>query len=188
MIHMLQMPMTEIITFDGDPTKFWTFMKAFENNAGKYTVDEHAKLPRLLQYCKGKAHNLVEACVQLWNVEDTNGQRNFSTKRFGDVYAISTAWLNKITGGPKVNNEYLQEFADELLCSRKTLNAIGCLPEVNQRVLVQVAERLPTYLQQRRRHQVSKLRETKGGQHVSFQDFVKFVKKAARVWKLGSSS
>ena len=101
-------------------------------------------------------------------------------EQFGDAYAISTACLNKITGGPKVNNESLQEFADKLLRSRKTLNAIGCLSEVNQRVLVQLAERLPTYLQHRLRHQVSKLGETKGGQHVSFQDFVKFVQMAAR--------
>ena len=101
-------------------------------------------------------------------------------ERFRDAYAISTAWLNKITGGPKVNNESLQEFADELFHSRQTLNAIGCLSEVNQRVLVQMAEWLPTYLQHRWRHQVSKLRETKGGQHVSFQDLVKFVQMAAR--------
>ena len=49
MIRMLQMPKTEMITFDGDLTEFWTFIKAFENNIGKYRVDEHAKLARLLQ-------------------------------------------------------------------------------------------------------------------------------------------
>ena len=101
-------------------------------------------------------------------------------ERFGDAYAISTAWLNKITGGPKVNNESLQRVCRGTAPFQETLNAIGCLSEVNQRVLVQVAERLPTYLQHRWRHQVSKLRETNRGQHVSFQDFVKFVQMSAR--------
>ena len=45
---------------------------------------------------------------------------------------------------------------------------------------MQVVERLPTYQQHRWRHQVSKLRKTKGGQHVSFRNFVKFVQMAAR--------
>ena len=176
---MLQMPKMVMIMFDGDPTKFWTFMNAFENNVGKYRVDEHAKLARLLQYCKGTAYKLVEACAAM---ECGRYQRakELLHEWFGDAYAISTAWLNKITGGPKVNNESLQEIADELLRSRETLNAIGCLSEVKKRVLVQVAERLPTYLQHRWRHQVSKLRETKGGQHVSLQDFVEFVQMAAR--------
>ena len=176
---MLQMPKTEMITFDGDPTKFRTFMEAFKNNVGKYRVDEHAKLARLLQYCKGKAYKLVEACAAM---ECGRYQRakELLHERFGDAYAISTAWLNKITGGPKVNNESLQEFADELLHSRETLNAIGCLSEVNQRVLVQVVERLPTYLQHRRRYQVSKLRKQQEGSMYPFRTSWSFVQMAAR--------
>lgn len=49
MINSLHMPKAEMMTFDGDPIKYWTFIKAFDNSVGKYNVDEHAKLARLLQ-------------------------------------------------------------------------------------------------------------------------------------------
>ena len=178
MIRTLQMPKTEMITFDGDPTRFWTFMRAFENNVGKYNVDEHAKLARLLQYCRGKAHKLVETCTAM-EYGGYQRAKDLLRKRFGDKYAISAAWLNRITSGPKIHNETLQDLADEMLRCRETLNAIGCYGEVNQRVLVQIAERLPTYLQHRWRHQVSKAREATG-QHASFDDLVKFTQTAAR--------
>ena len=92
-----------MITFDEDPTKFWTIMKGFENNVGKYGVDEHAKLARLLHYCKGKAYKLVEACAAM-GCGGYQRARELLHERFGDAYAIRTARLNKITSGPKLNN------------------------------------------------------------------------------------
>ena len=69
MIHILHMPKAEMMTFDGDPIKYWTFIKAFDNNIGKYNVDEHAKLARLLQYCKGRAYKVIDSCAAI----ETNG-------------------------------------------------------------------------------------------------------------------
>ncbi len=43
-VQSLQMPKTEMVSFDGDPTKFHTFMRSFENSVGRYNVDEHAQL------------------------------------------------------------------------------------------------------------------------------------------------
>ena len=56
MSYTLHMPGVEMMTFDGDPLKYWTFLKAFDNSISEYNVDEHAKLARLLQYCKGRAN------------------------------------------------------------------------------------------------------------------------------------
>lgn len=35
MIQTLHMPKADMMTFDGDPLRFWTFIKAFDNNIGE---------------------------------------------------------------------------------------------------------------------------------------------------------
>ena len=61
---------------------------------------------------------------------------------------------------------------------RETLSAIGCLFEINQRLLVQVVERLPTYLQHRWKSQASKLHDMAA--NPSIHDLVQFVQSAVR--------
>ena len=56
--------------------------------------------------------------------------------------------------------------------------ALDCMSEVNQQVLVKIAEKLPVYLQHRWRHQVSKLREK--GVRPGIDDILNFIKPAAR--------
>ena len=177
MIHALHMPKTEMMTFEGEPIKFWTFIKAFDNNIGRYNIDEHAKLARLLQYCKGRAYKVIEGCAAM-NQGGYMRARELLHERFGDKYAISTSWVNRITSRAKVTNESLQEFADELLSFRETLCAVGCLSEVNQQVLVQVAERLPVYLQHRWKRQAVKIRERAANPGID--DLVQFTQSAAR--------
>ncbi len=140
-------------------------------------MDEHAKLARLLQYCKGRAYKVIECCAAM----DTNGYaraRYLLHQRFGDTYAISNSWVNRVTSGDKITSESLQDFADELLSFRETLSATDCLSEISQRDLVQVVARLPVYLQHRWRHQASKLR----GMAVNpgIDDLVRYIQSAAR--------
>ena len=76
---------------------------------GWFDIDEHAKLTCLLQYCKGKAHRVIESCAAM----KTGGyQRAIQLlhDRFGDKYDISASWIGRVTSGPKVSNDLLQEF------------------------------------------------------------------------------
>ena len=88
-IQTLHMPKADMITFDGDPLKFWPFIKAFDNNVGRLVnVDEHAKLARLMQFCKGCAFKVIESCTAM----DYGGYeraRSLLRERFGDRFAIS---------------------------------------------------------------------------------------------------
>lgn len=177
MIHVLSIPKTEMMTFDGDPIKYWTFIKAFENSIGKHRIDEHAKLARLLQYCKGRAYKVIEPCA----VMEAGGYaraKNLLHERFGDKFAISASWMNRVTSGFKITNDTLQDFGDELLSFRETLQALDCLSEVNQQMLLKIAERLPVYLQHRWRQQASKLRER--GNRPGVDQLVDFVRTAAK--------
>ena len=145
MIHTLHMPKADMMTFDGDAIKYWTFIKAFDNSVGKYNVDEHAKLARLLQYCKGRAYKVIESCAAM-EKGGYKRARQLLHERFGDR-------INRVTSGAKVTTDSLQDFADELLSFRETLYAMDCLEEINQPVLVQIAEKLPVYLQHRWKRQ-----------------------------------
>ena len=70
-------------------------------------------------------------------------------ERFGNEYLISSAWVNKVVSGSRLRSEALQDFADELRCFKETLSASGSLFEVNQQVLLQIMERLPTFVKHR---------------------------------------
>ena len=176
-IQTLHMPRTEISAFNGDPIKYHTFIRAFENNVGRYAVDEHAKLARLLQYCTGKAHKVIESCAAMQYGGYERALR-LLRERFGDRYTISAAWIGRVTDGPRVTNDGLQDFADELLNFRETLSAINGLAEVNQRVLVNIAERLPVYLQHRWKKQAAHIRATDVNPDID--DLVKFMQSAAK--------
>ena len=86
--------------------------------------------------------------------------------------------MNRITSGQKVNNEYLQEFSDDLQSFRETMHALDCLSEVNQQVLVKIVERLPVYVQHRWRRQAAQLRER--DIRPGLDDLVSFVRSTAR--------
>ena len=98
--------------------------------------------------------------------------------RFGDKYAISASWIGRVTSRPKVSNDLLQEFADEMLSFKETLQAIDALSDVNQRSMVSVVERLPIYLQHRWKRQAAQLREK--AQNPTIHHLVEFAQSVAR--------
>ena len=178
MMQVLQMPKTEMVTFDGDPVKYWTFIKSFENAVGRYRqIDDQAKLARLLQYCTGRAYKVIESCAAMTTGGYTRALQLLH-ERFGDKYAISAAWVERVTSGQRVTNDSLQEYADQLLNLLETLRALDCMQEMSQGVLVQLVMKLPTYLQHRWKRRVVVLRE-QSGQPV-LQDLVNFAQSAAR--------
>ena len=45
------LPKSELMSFDGDPLKYFLFMRSFENNVEKDTDDKSRRLQLLIQYC-----------------------------------------------------------------------------------------------------------------------------------------
>jgi hypothetical protein len=44
MIDAMSLPKTAMITFEGVPLRYWTFIRAFECSVGNKQVDDAAKL------------------------------------------------------------------------------------------------------------------------------------------------
>lgn len=58
------LPKREIPTYHGDPLKYHTFIKAFENGVKKNTTNS-CRLNFLEQHTKGHAKELVRSCQHL---------------------------------------------------------------------------------------------------------------------------
>ena len=170
------------MTFDGDPIKYWQFIRVFETVVDKESISHTAKLTRLVQYCTGKARRVIQCCMVYEPSVGYAKARQILRERFGNEYAIAEAWITKIAKRPNIkpNDGYsLQELADELLTCRETLAAMDKLSELNnQRSLVQIVEKLPSYLQDRWLTEVYRIK-TKGSRTPNVEDLVEFVCLAA---------
>lgn len=63
MFDVLSLPMPEITPFDGNPGNSWTFVKNFEANIASKDIDDRSRLTYLIQFCSGRAKEIIEDCV-----------------------------------------------------------------------------------------------------------------------------
>jgi len=182
LLAAVHLPHTEIMYFDGNPLDYWSFVRSFQNTIESVCTDDVSKLTRLLQYCKGRAKQVIQCCVVMDPKEGFERAKGLLKERFGNNYVISEAWVNKVAKGKMISphdKEALREFADDLVNCEITLTAMNCLQEVNsQRVLVEVVNRLPTYLKHRWIRRVREVR-TNQERETNMRDLVSFVTGAA---------
>ena len=180
LVESLQLPKTELTTFDGDPIGYWTFIRAFENTVDKDTISESAKLARLLQYCTGAARKLIQCCSIKEPNEGYALARKLLKNRFGNEYDISEAWISKIINRPDIhNNKALLDFSDDLRNCRETLKTMGELSELNNiKSLYQIIEKLPIDL---RRGWLKRVHHLKTSEErlPTIDDVLQFVSNAA---------
>jgi hypothetical protein len=151
LVEALQIPKTELMTFDGDPLKYWMFVRSFENSVEKNYIGDAARLTLLLQYCTGKAKKVIQCCAVMTPTDGYSAARRLLEERFGNDYNITQAWIDKIVNRPNAtDNVSLMDLADDLMSCRETLNTMNRLGEVNNsRSLLQIIQKLPRYLQTR---------------------------------------
>ena len=183
LLDAIQLPVAQLPTFDGNPLNYYLFMRLFEANVERSTVDSGSRLARLIQYCTGKAKHVIAGCSAMEPAAGYIEAKALLKSRFGNDYTISEAWIDKVTLGPCLkasDREDLQDLSDDLCNCHHTLTAMGCMAEVdNQKTLVKVIARLPPYLQHRWRRDVVAIRRQKSA-NPNFGDVVKFVKEAAQ--------
>ena len=122
------------MTFNGDPLEYWRFIRNFEQNIENKTTDTSERLNYLLQYCSGKAKEVIKSCVVLDSSVGYKTARKLLYDRFGEPYAIATAYIDLVTQGPPIkanDREGLRVFSDKLKDCELTLSAIGYLEDLN---------------------------------------------------------
>lgn len=179
LVESLQLPKSELSSFDGNPLHYWSFIRRFDYTMERDTISDGAKLNALLQFCTGKARELLRCCEVRPPEEGYRLARKLLKDRFGDANKISQAWIKKTCDRPYLaGNSELQEYADELRCCKETLEATGYLQELdNGQNLKTIVEKLPQRLRTR---WLGKNQEIKRERLPRFEDVVQFVELAAR--------
>lgn len=153
MANALRLPKPELFTFDGNPLSYWRFIRNFERNIEQKSSDEADKLNYLLQYCTGKAKEVVRNCVVMDPSLGYTTARKLLKERFGEPYVIASAHIEQITKGPPLkasDREGLLNLADKLKDCELTLKSIGYLDDLNSADnLKQITERFPLHLKAR---------------------------------------
>ena len=62
-------------------------------------MDDDAELARLLQYCTGRAYQVIERCAALPERQEYDRTLKLLQKRFEDTYLITSSCVNQITDG-----------------------------------------------------------------------------------------
>ena len=153
-LHMdsMRLPPADIVKFDGEPLKYWRFMRLFSTVVDKETVPAVEKLTRLLQYTVDRARSAIAHC--LYNPDPEVGYDEALTilrRRFGNPYTIAQAWIDKVLNFKDIkDNKQLQSFADILRGCRDTLRSMKCEGELNSgRTLLKIVEKLPDDMKRR---------------------------------------
>ena len=67
-------------------------------------IEDSAKLVRLIQYCSGKANNVIIQCCSVMKPnEGYKRDKELLKERFGNDYTISETWVNKVTEGSSIS-------------------------------------------------------------------------------------
>ena len=172
---------SELMTFDGDPLKYFAFIKSFDNNVEKDICDSSKQLQLLIQYCSGKAKKVIENCILLHPSEGYKEAKKLLAERFGNVYKVTNSWICKVTSGPVIkpgDREALIDLADDLHNCELTLKATGRLNQVNNEdCLVKILERCPGFVKSRWQSKVYEFRER--GHNPNIEDVRKLVRMVA---------
>ena len=184
LINAIQIPEVELMTFDGDPLKYWGFIRMFDNSVEKDTVNSSSKLSLLLQYTSGRARAVIRCCDLMNPDMGYRRARELLQERFGNSFIITETWIDQVTNGPQIKpneRQKLQDFADELRSCMETLQAMGSSAEINvQSLLVKIIARLPFFMQNKWKQEVRKIRKVQC-RNPNISDISKFVLEGAEI-------
>ena len=148
----MRLPPTDIIKFNGEPVRYWQFMRLFTTVVDKETVPAAEKLTRFLQYTVDRARDAISHCI--YNPDPDVGYSEAMAilkRRFGNPYTVAQAWIGRVLNYKDIRGgKQLQAFADTLRSCRDTLRAMKCADELDAgRSLLKIVQKLPHDLRKR---------------------------------------
>ncbi len=176
LIGVLQAPKVTLMTFDGNPLEYHTFIRCVEDNIEKFIQDSASRLSRLIQQCTGEAERVIRCCRDMSPEIGYRRAKHLLKERFGDKYVISNLWVKQLT---EENHLPLREYADSLRSCYEALVAMGAPNELNNGgALTKLLLKLPPYLQNRWKSHSYRARK-EFGRVPTLLDVVTFIEDAA---------
>ena len=171
------------MSFNGDARKYYAFITAFENNIGRRIADSATKLTYLVQYCTGKAKEVVADCVVLPDADAAYDRALLLLKeQFGKPYDIARAYIDNLNSGIPLKNDVqsLVDLSNDMTRCELTLTQLGYMSDVNStNTLKGIVQRLPYHMRTKWAEYIHK--EIKAGREPSFAHLTQFIKERAEV-------
>ncbi|XP_068243775.1 uncharacterized protein [Palaemon carinicauda] len=90
------MPKLDIAKFDGDHTKYFRFIRSFDDVFSSQLTNDKERLRYLDSYTTGRPNEIVAACLNLEASEGYRQARKLLEERYGNFEQIATAFVDKI--------------------------------------------------------------------------------------------
>ena len=183
-VMALTLPQPTMQIFDGDPTSYCDFIRAFEHLVERKTTSPSARLYYLVQYTSGHVQELMKSCLVMEPSEGYIEAMRLLKERYGQNYQIASAYVNRLINGPVIKPDdgvELQKFSIQLTSCANTLKEIGSIGKLdNSENLKKIINRLPTAMRYKWRDVVDRIVEQER-RDVTINDVTKFVTSRARV-------
>ena len=178
-------PTQKIPIFDGKPTDYFTFIRAFESTIAVKTESQEDKLFYLHQYTSGKPKSIVAACLLMSGDTGYKEARRLLKLRYGDPERIAHSYIDEVLKWPEIKRddvESLDEFSVLLTSCRNAVSQIdyGAGELDNHTTMRKILQKLPFSIQdswRKKNKQIKKLNRS-----AQFSDLVDHVVAEAEVW------
>ena len=174
----------ELLKFNGNPMAYHRFMMTFAATI-ESAVPDNRRLLYLLQYCEGKAKELIEHCALLEPSEGYEKAKEILYENYGRRSVIARAYIKKLVKGPVIRSDdsnALIKLAQELEECNTTLRFMKYYSDVNNfDNIAKIVGRLSFSMQSRWLRFAASLE--KQDREPSFEDLVGFVKNESEIAK-----
>lgn len=178
------LPKREIPVFDGDPLKFYTFMRAFENGVECNTNNNYDRLYFLEQYTKGYAKELVRSCQYIDAERGYFKAKALLKEHYGNEQKVASAYMERALSWPQIKAEDVKALLDYSLFLRSCCNAMEDVQYLRDldtpSNMLDIIKKLPYRMRERWRSHACDLQE-KSDRRARFTDITAFVEKQVKI-------
>lgn len=178
------LPKRDISVFDGDPLKFHSFVKAFENGVERNTASHSDRLYFLEQYTNGHPKELVRSCQHIDPERGYIKAKAVLKEQFGSEQKVASAYLEKALSWPTIKTEDVKALQDYSLFLRGCCNAmeeVQYLHELDMPAnMLTIIKKLPYKFRDKWRTIACELQE-RHCHRATFIDITNFIEKQLRI-------
>ncbi|XP_064079414.1 uncharacterized protein LOC135196490 [Macrobrachium nipponense] len=182
------MPKQDMAKFDGDYTKYFRFIRSFDDIFSSQLTNDKERLRYLDLYTTGRPNEIVAACLHLDASEGYRQARKLLEERYGNLEQIATAYVDKVIKWKDMGENNAEDFDEYAVMLKTCRNAISCVPYgvtklQNPKTMRLILSKFPSSVRDRWCRVADKIISEKK-QTIQFDDFlVSFIEGEARVLK-----
>ena len=178
------LPRREIPIYDGDPLKYHTFIKAYENGVERNTTNSCDRLYFLEQYTKGHAKEAVRSCQHMNPERGYIKAKALLKEQFGNEQKIASAYMDKALSWPSIKAEDIKALQDYSLFLRGCCNAMEdvqyLLDMDTPSNMLSIIKKLPYKLRDKWRNRACELQE-RYDRRARFTDIADFIERQVKI-------